>query len=220
MRHLDEGGGIPLISKTGRLRESVAQLGAFRLLEEALGFRLAQCRATSPWAIPAIRMFWMEREKPRDFAIQAHGDQMYGERPYSYHLDAVAVIAGQYGETAKTVAYLHDTVEDTSVTLDEVRAKFGDLVADCLGLLTDEPGANRKERKAKTYAKLAQVHGELELALIVKVADRLANVRACIEDGNQRLLEVYRSEHPTFRQAAYRLGLCDELWVELDKAFA
>ncbi|MFT3857476.1 MAG: hypothetical protein QM742_08265 [Aquabacterium sp.] len=109
-------------------------------------------------------------------------------------------------------------MEDTWVTLDEVRTRFGDLVADCVALLTDEPGANRKERKAKTYAKLAQVHGALELALIVKAADRLANVRACIEDGNQRLLEVYRSEHPTFKQAAYRARLCDELWSELDAA--
>ena len=158
----------------------------------------------------------MRITEPREFAIQAHGDQRYGERPYSHHLDAVAAIAAQYGETAETVAYLHDTVEDTPVKLDEVRARFGHLVADCVALLTDEPGANRKERKAKTYAKLTLVHGELELALIVKAADRLANVRACVADGNQRLLEVYRSEHPTFRQAAYRPSLCDALWAELD----
>ena len=56
----------------------------------------------------------------------------------------------------------------------------------------------------------------LELALIVKAADRLANVRACVADGNQRLLEVYRSEHPTFSRAAYRPSLCDTLWAELD----
>lgn len=167
----------------------------------------------------AITIPDMASAEAREFAIQAHGDQPYGERPYSHHLDAVAAIAVAYGDVAQTVAYLHDTVEDTSVTLDEVRARFGDLVAGCVALLTDEPGVNRKERKAKTYAKLAQVHGELELALIVKAADRLANVRACIEDGNQRLLEVYCSEHPTFRQAAYRPGRCDELWAELDDAF-
>lgn len=159
----------------------------------------------------------MNSTDAREFAIQAHGDQRYGERPYSHHLDAVAAIAAKYGEMARKVAYLHDTVEDTSVALDEVRAKFGDLVADCVALLTDEPGANRKERKAKTYAKLAEVHGELELALIVKAADRLANVKACIEDGHQRLLEVYRSEHPAFKQAARRAGLCDELWIELNQ---
>lgn len=156
------------------------------------------------------------KNESRDFALTSHGDQRYGERPYAFHLDAVAAIAAPYGDVAQTVAYLHDVVEDTAVTLDEVRALFGNRVADCVALLTDEPGANRKERKAKTYAKLAQVRGELELALIVKAADRLANVRACIADGNQRLLDVYRGEHPAFKSAACRPGLCDVLWTELN----
>ena len=89
-------------------------------------------------------------------------------------------------------------------------------LAACVALLTDQPGANRKERKAAAYAKLAQVSGPLELALIVKAADRLANVRASVKDDNARMLQVYRGEHPTFRQAAYRPGLCDPLWSELD----
>ncbi len=90
-------------------------------------------------------------------------------------------------------------------------------MAACVDLLTDQPGANRKERKAKTYAKLAEVTGPTELALLVKVADRLANVRACVEDRKVSLWELYRSEQAAFRQAAYRLGLCDDQWEELDR---
>ncbi len=60
--------------------------------------------------------------------------------------------------------------------------------------------ANLKERKAKTYAKLAQVQRALELALVVKAADRLANVRACVADHNNALLQVYGGEHTVFRQ--------------------
>ncbi|MDO3377186.1 HD domain-containing protein [Geoalkalibacter halelectricus] len=152
----------------------------------------------------------------RAFALAAHGNQRYGEHPYAVHLDAVAELLVPFGEDAVTVGFLHDVVEDAAITLDEVRAEFGDAVACCVALLTDEPGEDRKERKAKTYAKLAQVGPELELALTVKAADRLANVRACIADGKADLLEVYRCEHSAFRGAAYRPGRCDRLWQELD----
>lgn len=160
------------------------------------------------------------KTEARTFAIRAHADQKYGDRPYSFHLDAVADLAAPHGEEAVVVAYLHDSVEDTSTTLNEVEALFGAKVAACVGLLTDEPGANRTERKAKTYAKLARVRGESELALVVKVADRLANVRACVTDRKRSLWEIYRGEHATFRAAAYRTGHCDSLWFELDSLLA
>ncbi len=159
-------------------------------------------------------------QEARAFAIEAHGGQLYGDRPYSVHLDQVAEIASGYGGQAEMLAFLHDTVEDTSATLDEVRERFGGFIADCVALLTDQPGTNRKERKAKTYAKLAEVHDERQLALVVKAADRLANVRACVADGNERLLGVYRGEHDAFRRAAFRPGLCDALWLELDALLA
>lgn len=153
----------------------------------------------------------------RDYAIKAHGAQMYGQHPYSYHLDAVATALEPYGAEAQIVGYLHDVVEDTETTLDEVREVFGPLPAACVALLTDQPGANRKERKARTYAKLAEVNGPEVLALVVKAADRLSNVRACVADSNPRLWELYRSEQEVFKQSAYRPGLCDELWAELDQ---
>ena len=156
------------------------------------------------------------QQKARSFAIEAHGEQKYGERPYLYHLDAVAALAAPYGSEAETVAYLHDTAEDTLTTLEEIGQLFGPRIAACVALLTDEPGTNRKERKATTYAKLAKVHGPNELALVVKVADRLANVRACVMDHKRDLWELYLSEHQVFRKSAYRTGLCEALWIELD----
>jgi guanosine-3',5'-bis(diphosphate) 3'-pyrophosphohydrolase len=154
--------------------------------------------------------------KARQFAIAAHGDQMYGTHPYSLHLDAVASIAKTYGEIAEAVAYLHDVVEDTEVTLQEVENNFGLLVAKCVAILTDEPGENRKERKAKTYAKMAEVSGEETLALLVKAADRLANLRASVSDKNFKLIEMYKSEYPVFRSSVYRKNLCEEIWQELE----
>ncbi len=150
--------------------------------------------------------------RARAFAIRAHGDQRYGTYSYSYHLDAVAEILEPFGQAAKVVGYLHDVVEDTSTPLNEIREQFGDLVARCVALVTDSPGSNRAERKLATNAKLLKVDGDERLALIVKAADRLANVRMSALSANDEKLNMYRNEHPAFRAAAYRMGLCDGLW--------
>jgi (p)ppGpp synthase/HD superfamily hydrolase len=156
------------------------------------------------------------RQKARELAISHHGDQQYGDHPYSVHLDAVAKIAQPFGEMAEVVAYLHDVVEDTDITVEQVSAQFGGLVAACVAILSDEPGLDRKESKAITYKKMSLVTGEEELALLVKTADRLANVRACIHDGKLDKLSTYQSEHRVFKQSVYRAGLCDSLWDELN----
>lgn len=156
------------------------------------------------------------KDKARAFAIERHGDQKYGEHPYSVHLDEVADIASVFGQDAITVAYLHDVVEDTHTTLDEIESEFGPLIRDYVAILTDEPGDSRKERKAKTYGKMAKVSERLKLALIVKAADRLANLKTCLAQNNQGILKMYREEHPMFYRAAYRPNLCDSLWNQMN----
>jgi (p)ppGpp synthase/HD superfamily hydrolase len=56
--------------------------------------------------------------KAKEFAIKHHGEQKYGDRPYSFHLDQVVSYLVPYGETAQVIGYLHDVVEDTDVTLE------------------------------------------------------------------------------------------------------
>jgi (p)ppGpp synthase/HD superfamily hydrolase len=103
-----------------------------------------------------------------------------------------------------------------------VRERFGERVAECVRLLTDAPGESRAERKAATYARLAGVAGASvgELSLVVKAADRLANVRCCVADPNPTQWQVYRQEQAAFRRAAYRAGLCDPLWAEIESLLA
>lgn len=152
----------------------------------------------------------------RDFAVRAHADQRYGTQPYVVHLDAVASIVHPHGDVAEVIAYLHDVVEDTSVSIQEIENEFGSFIANCVALLTDEPGETRQERKRKTYQKLGLVRGDLQLALLVKAADRLANVRACIEGKNNEQLKIYKSEHKSFREAVYRPNIGDDIWSDLD----
>lgn len=158
-----------------------------------------------------------QSQKARAFAAKAHAGQLYGpNEPYTVHLDDVAALVGA-DDTAKTVAYLHDVVEDTEVTLQEVENQFGRFVAQNVALLSDEPGESRKNRKAATHAKLAKVQPSHHLALLVKAADRLANLEAGVKKKNARLLQMYRREQAAFREAAYRPGLCDHLWRRIEK---
>jgi (p)ppGpp synthase/HD superfamily hydrolase len=153
----------------------------------------------------------------RQFALRAHGDQKYGTKPYAYHLDAVVRLLEPYGETAQVIGYLHDVVEDTEHTVEDIAARFGRLVADSVALVSDEPGVDRAERKRRTYDKMAAADGELELALIVKTADRLANVTASIEMERPDKLKMYQQEHDDFSRAVYRPGLCEQLWSRLNQ---
>lgn len=145
----------------------------------------------------------------------AHARQEYAPGvPYTEHLAEVASICRPYGHNAIIVGLLHDIVEDTPITIRDVEAKTRLFIAECVAILTDEVG-NRKQRKARQNEKLAAVEPKHHVALVVKAADRLANVRACVKNGDSRL-SMYRREHADFRAACYRDGLCDSIWNQLD----
>jgi (p)ppGpp synthase/HD superfamily hydrolase len=154
-------------------------------------------------------------EKARDFAVCAHGDQKYGDKPYVYHLDHVAEILKPYGETAQVVGYLHDVLEDTAASQIEVELCFGRFVACAVHLVTDRRGESRRERKIKTNAMLSQIEG-FPLPLIVKAADRLANLRESAKGGQDSKLAMYRREHDEFHKAVYRPGICEPIWSEIE----
>ena len=78
-------------------------------------------------------------EKAEAFAKKAHEGQVdKSGKPYFGHPKAVAAMVE--GEVEKTVAYLHDVVEDTGVSVEEIRSLFGDEVADAVDLLTHREG--------------------------------------------------------------------------------
>jgi (p)ppGpp synthase/HD superfamily hydrolase len=146
----------------------------------------------------------------RTLAILLHGNQKYGDEPYYVHLDEVADIAKPYGEVAQILSYLHDLNEDRNVAIEDISIMFDPFIATCVFYLSDEKGPNRRERKKLTYNKLSRMMSRFNIAKIVKVCDRLANVRR----GGKN--DMYKQEHNDFKAATYVNGLCDELWEEIE----
>jgi len=150
----------------------------------------------------------------RDFAILAHGDQKLSDgQPYSVHLDLVVNWLAHFKyfnvddhQDVFIAAYLHDVVEDTKVTLDEIEARFGYRVRMLVWRLTDEPGANRKEKKLNTYPKIVGI------AEAIKLADRITNVTY---SNNPKYRGMYKMEQAEF-ETHCRKGYPD-MWNFLNK---
>lgn len=160
--------------------------------------------------------------RARTLAARAHGDQRYGELPYVKHLDDVAALAAPFGEAAAVLAYLHDVLEDTPLTRAELVEQFDDNVAWQVEQLTDPHGENRRQRKELLHRRLGGFSASdprEALVLIVKAADRLANVLAC-DEQKPEMRGVYRREQEAFRTAVFRPGLCDALWDRLSAALS
>jgi len=173
-------------------------------------------------------------QKAREFAVKAHGDQKYGDQPYSVHLDDVAGVLQEFGyddDFTLMVAYLHDVLEDTPTTRIGIVAAFDpqdfplSSIPYAVEFVTDEPGATRRERKRATYSRVIRRIASLDTrgfrfgddllaAIRVKLADRIANIRRSVGSD---LFRMYRKEREVFYLAYYSDGVADEMWVEYDK---
>ena len=128
-------------------------------------------------------------EKALAFAREAHGEQKrkYSHEPYIEHPKRVAEMVRQVPHTEAMIcaAYLHDVVEDTPVSLEEIEQEFGKEVARLVHELTDEymkanyPGLNRKERKKRENKRQAKMSSE---AKTIKLADVIDNTRDIIKN--------------------------------------
>jgi (p)ppGpp synthase/HD superfamily hydrolase len=119
----------------------------------------------------------------------------YTYEPYIVHPAEVAGIVASIGGTESQIAaaWLHDVVEDTGVTIEVIRAEFGDEIATLVGWLTDvsrpEQG-NRAVRKAIDRAHTAAAPGA---AQTVKLADLISNTRSIVAH-DAKFAETYLSE--------------------------
>ena len=120
-----------------------------------------------------------------EFATKAHTGQLrkYTGDDYIVHPVAVADLVERHGgsEAQIAAALLHDVVEDTDTTLNDIKEKFGEEIADLVYWLTDSSkpeDGNRATRKAIDAARLADAPAE---AQFVKVADLVDNTRSIVE---------------------------------------
>jgi (p)ppGpp synthase/HD superfamily hydrolase len=150
-------------------------------------------------------------KEARMVAVKAHSNQSYDEIfPYEKHLDDVVDVLKRFGFSGKYIVggYLHDVFEDTGISMNRVRAYFGDVVFKMICSVTDEFGENRKEKKEKTLPKTASNPD----GIILKLADRIAN----IEHGGK--VDMYLKEYDEFKGALYLNTPSDgkRMWEHLD----
>ncbi len=164
--------------------------------------------------------------RAEEFARKAHASidqrRKYTGVPYIVHPKAVAEMVAQTGASAQVIsaAWLHDVVEDTPVSLDQLRGEFGDEIAGLVDDLTDvsvpEDG-NRAVRVAIDRAHTALADAR---AKTIKLADIIHNVKDIVEHDpkfsqiflaeKQRLLEVLREGDPDLFRLAERT-ICESL---------
>ena len=128
-------------------------------------------------------------ESAKRYAIEMHGSidhkRKYTGDPYHVHLAAVAELVASVGGTEEMIAaaWLHDIVEDTAATHEDVEQRFGDQVALLVRELTDvsrPQDGNRAIRKAMDREHLAKASIE---ARTIKLADLLDNAKSIVEHG-------------------------------------
>lgn len=143
------------------------------------------------------------------FAWAAHNEQKYGQQSYvTGHLVEVIQVLHRFGFTEDlhpelmAAAWLHDVLEDTSITEITLQQVFPRRVCFLVKAVTDEPGPNRKARKAATYTKIRAAGRD---AVIIKLADRIANMEAS-QMNNYELYQMYMKERPAFTDALYCKG--------------
>ena len=162
------------------------------------------------------------------FAVRAHaGTERRGKGfPYIVHpMEAVEIVATiTRDQELLAAAVLHDTVEDTDVTIEQIQAEFGDRVASFVAAESDEPHQSRDSvenwrfRKQTAIDRLARASRD---AKIVALGDKLSNMRAIARDYAQQgdaLWNLFHAKDPKDHEWHYR-GLADSL-SELRDTFA
>lgn len=112
--------------------------------------------------------------------------------------------------TVIIAAIFHDLLEDTDCTGPIILERFGYAVYWFTECLTDEPGKNRKERKWKTYHKIRRDR----FTILIKLCDRLDNLRRSMRDDSQKYNTMYLHEDMAFRSALWDNQNWPNVWED------
>jgi guanosine-3',5'-bis(diphosphate) 3'-pyrophosphohydrolase len=151
--------------------------------------------------------------KAFDMALESHKDmrRKSGE-PYIYHPIAVAQIAAEeigLGTTSIVCALLHDVVEDTDMTLDDIEREFGKKVAKIIDGLTKISGVfdTNSSLQAENFRKMLLTLADDVRVILIKLADRLHNMRTMEFMPRDKQLKLSSETVYLYAPLAHRLGL-------------
>ena len=159
------------------------------------------------------------------FAAKAHqGQQRRSGEEFIHHPYSVARICAelQLDEFTIAAALLHDVVEDTEVTLDEVTAEFGEEIGqlvDGVTKLTRVHFQSREQAEAENYRKMILAMAQDPGVILIKLADRLHNLRTIEYLGKQKQVQKAREALEVYAPLAHRLGIHTMKWQLEDLAF-
>jgi GTP pyrophosphokinase len=146
-------------------------------------------------------------------AAEAHKDQVrQSGEPYMIHPLHVALILAdmQMDMVALVTGLLHDTVEDTSLSLEQIKKEFGPEVAACVDGVTKLSKLklySREERQAENVRKMLLAMVNDIRVIIVKLADRLHNMRTLDALPRERQLRIAQETAEIYAPIAHRLGM-------------
>ena len=162
------------------------------------------------------------------FAVRAHaGTERRGKGfPYIVHpMEAMEIVATMTSDQELlAAAALHDTVEDTDITVEQIRAEFGDRIASLVASESDtfEQGVSEEDSwHARKQAAIDRLSSASQDAKIVALGDKLSNMRAIARDyamQGDKLWSLFHAKDPKDHEWHYR-GLADAL-RELNDTFA
>ena len=160
-----------------------------------------------------------------EFAAQAHsGQTRRSGEAFIHHPWGVAQVCAQLHLDEQTIAsaLLHDVVEDTEVALDEVRAEFGADIAQLVeGVtkLTRIQFSSREQAEAENYRKMIVAMAKDVRVILIKLADRLHNMRTIEYLGRQKQVQKAKETLEVYAPLAHRLGIQSVKWELEDLSF-
>ncbi len=164
-------------------------------------------------------------ERAFAFASQAHeGQQRRSGEDFIHHPVGVArVLAGLHADDETLAAALvHDVVEDTESTIEQVRSEFGEEIArlvEGVTKLTRIRFQSREQAQAENYRKMIVAMARDPRVILIKLADRLHNMRTIEYLGKQKQVEKARETLEVYAPLAHRLGIQTIKWELEDRAF-